>query len=135
MVRTVTVPPVFSRIERAVSSANRSYGLVLVSPDIRFMAPVSGSISTLEVAGTCFIHTTIFIFYLLSCIFTFIFRFKTLNNCISIALTWYKVERILVNSAQKSIEKTFKHAIITLRYQIKQTYESLQYHIDQGAYM
>ena len=41
----------------------------------------------------------------------------------------------MVNSAQKSIEKTFKHAIITLRYQIKQTYESLQYHIDQGAYM
>ena len=61
MVSTVTVPPSFSRREIAVSSAKRSYGFVRVSPDIRFMAPVSGSISTFVPAGTCFIHTIIFI--------------------------------------------------------------------------
>lgn len=43
------------------------------------MAPVSGSISTLELAGTCFIHTTIFI--LSTSFFTFsLQRFKRLYH-------------------------------------------------------
>ena len=69
MVSTVTVPPTFSRSAKAISSANRSYGLVLVSPDIRFIAPVSGSISAFVPAGTCFIHTIIFIIFYSPAIF------------------------------------------------------------------